>query len=209
MGTNKTLWLLVCKRTIPTERPPLVGKVSANISERLIKARFKSKFNNITILNAYAPTNDASQEDNFYECLQTSIDKVHNMDRLIVMGDFNVKIGNKNQGKELVMGREWLGSMNENGRMFTDLCNSNVPVIGGSIFQQNNIHKATWISPDSETQNQIDHITINRIWRRFLLDVTVMRGSDAGSDHYLVRATFKIKLLASKKHLSNGNRIKI
>jgi hypothetical protein len=26
----KTPWLLVCKRTIPTERPPLVGEVSAN-----------------------------------------------------------------------------------------------------------------------------------------------------------------------------------
>jgi hypothetical protein len=28
---NNTLWLIVRKRTIPTERPPLVGEVSANI----------------------------------------------------------------------------------------------------------------------------------------------------------------------------------
>jgi hypothetical protein len=27
---KKTLWLLVRKQTIPTERPPLVGEVSAN-----------------------------------------------------------------------------------------------------------------------------------------------------------------------------------
>jgi hypothetical protein len=97
--------------------------------------------------------------------------------------------------------------MNENDRMFADLWNSNSLVIGGSIFQHKKIHKATWISPDSKTQNQIHHITINRTWRRSLLDVRVMRGADAGSDHYLVRATFKIKLLASKEYQDNGNRI--
>jgi hypothetical protein len=96
------------------------------------------------------------------------------------------------------MGREGLGSMNENGRMFADLCSSNNLVIGGSIFQHQKY----------KTQNQIDHVTINRAWRRSLLDVRVMRGADAGSDHYLVRATFKIKLLASKKYLSNGNNIR-
>jgi hypothetical protein len=62
------------------------------------------------------------------------------------MGDFNAKIDNENKGKEFVMGREGLGSMNENGRMFMDLCNSNNVVIGGSIFQHKKIHKATWIS---------------------------------------------------------------
>jgi hypothetical protein len=30
---EQTPWLLVRKRTIPTERPPLVGEVSANFSE--------------------------------------------------------------------------------------------------------------------------------------------------------------------------------
>jgi hypothetical protein len=28
--TGKTVWLLIRKRTMPTERPPLVGEVSAN-----------------------------------------------------------------------------------------------------------------------------------------------------------------------------------
>jgi exonuclease III len=107
------------------------------IPERLIKARFKSKCNNITIINTYAPTNDANQDDkdSFYECLQTSIDRVHNRDMLIMMRDFNAKIGNENQVKELAMGREGQGSLNENGRIFIDLCNSNNLVTGGSIFQ--------------------------------------------------------------------------
>jgi hypothetical protein len=35
-----------------------------------------------------------------------------------------------------------------------------------------------------------------------------MRGADAGSDHYLVRATFKLNLLASKKLISNANTLR-
>jgi hypothetical protein len=38
-----------------------------------------------------------------------------------MMGDFNTKTGKENEGKELVMGREGLGSVNENGGMFMDL----------------------------------------------------------------------------------------
>jgi hypothetical protein len=32
--TEQTPWLLVRKRTIPTERPPLVGEVSATFADR-------------------------------------------------------------------------------------------------------------------------------------------------------------------------------
>lgn len=44
------------------------------------------------------------------------------------------------------MGREGLGSMNENYEMFTELCDFNRSVIGGSILQNNNAHKTTRVS---------------------------------------------------------------
>ncbi|RUS88701.1 hypothetical protein EGW08_003516 [Elysia chlorotica] len=46
------------------------------------------------------------------------------------------------------------------------------------------------------TQNQIDHITIDRKWRRSLQDVRAKRGADAASDHQLVIAVLKLKLKA-------------
>ena len=51
--------------------------------------------------------------------------------------------------------------MNDNGERFADLCASNQLVIGGSIFPHKRIHKATWISPDHVTENQIDHSCTN------------------------------------------------
>ena len=134
------------------------------INERLMTARFKSKFQNVTLIQCYAPTNQAEQatKDEFYEQLQGVLDRAPRRDIDIVSGDMNAKVGTDNTGKEMVMGREGLGTMNENGELYTDFCANNDLVIGGTIFSHRDIHKKTWRSPDMATYNQIDHIAISR-----------------------------------------------
>ena len=112
----------------------------------------------------------------------------------LIMGDFNAKIGSDNQGYENVMGVHGLGVMNDNGERFVNACAINNIVIGGSVFTHKRIHKATWVSPDQVTENQIDHIGINKMFRRSLQDVRVKRGADVASDHHLVTARLKLKL---------------
>nr|KAG5694141.1 hypothetical protein BaRGS_001468 [Batillaria attramentaria] len=115
------------------------------------------------------------KEDDFYQQLQTVIDRGGAKDMTILMGDFNAKIGSDNTGYENTMGTHGLGQMNENGECFADFCALNQLVIGGSIFPHKRIHKATWRSPDHVTENQIDHICISRKFRRSWRDVRVMR----------------------------------
>ena len=62
------------------------------------------------------------------------------------------------------------------------------------MFQHKQIYRMTWTSPDERTENQINHITIGRKWRRSLLDVRVKLGADVASDHHLVVADLKVKL---------------
>ncbi|VDP39618.1 unnamed protein product [Schistosoma margrebowiei] len=71
----------------------------------------------------------------------------------------------------------------------------------GAIFPHKRIHKATWISPDHATENQIDHICINKKFRRTMEDVRTRRGADVTSDHHLVVANLKLKL---KKNWTSG-----
>ena len=52
-------------------------------------------------------------------------------------------------------------------------------------------------------KSQIDHVAINKTWRSSLQETRVMRSADAGSDHHLVVAVIKMKLLALKKQSSS------
>ena len=170
-------------------------------SERIITARFTSKGRNITIIHCYAPTNSAEfeEKETFYHHLQTVTQKLPKRDIQVVMGDMNAKIGKDNDNWKGTMGKEGLGQMNENGLLFADFCTLNELIIGGTLFPHKPTHKATWISPDLKTENQIDHITITKKWRRVLLDVRVKRGADINSDHHLLVGEFRMKLAAKKK----------
>nr|KAG5693732.1 hypothetical protein BaRGS_002115 [Batillaria attramentaria] len=162
----------------PEAQRALIGWEPVN--SRIITAKFitKKKDIKLNIIQCYAPTNDAEEEkkDDFYQQLQTVIDRGGAKDMTILMGDFNAKIGSDNTGYEDTMGTHGLGQMNENGERFADFCALSQLVMGGSIFPHKRIHKATWRSPDHVTENQIDHICISRKFRRSWRDVRVMRG---------------------------------
>ena len=137
-----------------------------------MNACFNSRFAKPTVIQVYAPTNDAEDEskEEFYEQLQWEVEAAPRHDVLIVMGDLNAKIGEDNKGWEKVMGQHGLGRMNENGERLAMFCGNNDFVIGGSLFKHSDIHKITWTSPNARDQNQIDHIIINGRYRGSLLD---------------------------------------
>ena len=171
------------------------------IDDRIITARFNSKYTKITVIQCYAPTNPSPVEDKdrFYEVLQKTIDKVPKHDVLIVMGDLNAKVGADNTGCERIMGKHGPGTVNENGDRFIEFCTLNDLMIGGTVFPHKEIHKLTWVSPNKEHQNQIDHFAINNKWRSSLQDVRSYRGADMNSDHFLIIGKLKLKLRSSKR----------
>ena len=65
------------------------------ISDRIMKACFFSRFIKTSVIQIYAPTNEADDEvkDDFYEHLQQIVDKVLRHDMLLVIGDWNAKVG--------------------------------------------------------------------------------------------------------------------
>lgn len=75
-----------------------------------------------------------------------------------------------------------------------------------TFFPHTRVQKATWISPDGMTENQIDHLIVSQRWRISLQDVHVKRGGTIWSDHRLVVVSLKIKLAARKWLMSQeGN----
>ena len=169
------------------------------ISERMMYARFHTTTLKISIITLYAPTNNAADEakENFIEQLDRAIAESPKHDILLVMGDFNAKVGMNNEGHENIMGKHGIAERNENGENLLDICHRNNLVVTGTIFPHKDKHKVTWISPNKKTENQIDHILVTKQHRTSVLDTRTMRGADIASDHELLRCKLRIKL---KKH---------
>ena len=177
------------------------------ISERLIVARFSSRVRNISIIQCYAPTDYASDtdKDDFYSLLNATYSSVPRGDIVIVMGDLNAQIGCINSSMEHIMGKRGVGTCTNNGERFTEFCNTQHLVIGGSIFQHRTRDKLTFCGP-AKRKTQIDHFAISQRFRGCLEDVRNRRGADIGTlfDHYLVVAVLRLRTAALKKDNEAG-----
>jgi hypothetical protein len=51
--------------------------------------------------------------------------------------------------------------------MEVNIATSKNLVVKSTMFPHRDIHKYTWTSPDGKTNNQIDHVLIDRRWPTF------------------------------------------
>ena len=171
------------------------------INERLATIRVNCKWFKVTVIGAYAPTEDSEDldKDLFYEKLQEVLDNTPKHDIIMLAGDFNAKVGRETDAYAPAIGRESLHEhSNDNGTRLASFALANNLIIGGTLFPHKDIHKHTWKSPDSRTINQIDHVLFSRKHRRSLEDVRSLRGADCDTDHFLVRAKIRAKLCTRK-----------
>ncbi|GFS98730.1 uncharacterized protein TNCV_1079491 [Trichonephila clavipes] len=99
-------------------------------------------------------------------------------DMKLVIGDFNAKIG-----KELFISsnaglHSLLKETNENGQRLWDFAVSENLFIISTAFPHKEIHKYTWISPDGQTHNQIDHVLIDRRHRNNIMDEIILKSAN-------------------------------
>ena len=106
----------------------LVGKLSGlpkGINDRLMTLRLPLSGNkHATIVSAYAPTmtNPDEVKDKFYDDLDNVISATPRTDKLILLGDFNARVGTDHQTWEGVIGPEGVGKCNSNGLLLLRKC---------------------------------------------------------------------------------------
>jgi exonuclease III len=163
-------------------------------NERLCKLRAKGKYNNITLINAYAPTEDKTEEvrEQFYDDLQSMVDKVPKNDLTIIPGDVNSKLGKEPAYQKLTGKHTLHEETNRNGELLCDFAAANNMVVMSTQFQHEQIHKGTWRYPDQNTINQIDHVLINQNRKEVTEDVRSLRGPNIDSNYFLLKATLKV-----------------
>jgi hypothetical protein len=169
-------------------------------NECLCRLRISGKFYNITIISAYAPTEEKDEvlKEQFYEDLQKLQDKVPRNDLLIIVGDFNAKVG-KERAYRGVVGKYSIHPKSNFNKEY--LCNhaifNNLTIVS-TQYQHKRIHTGTWTSPDGQTVNQTDHVLVDKTKRGMIQDVRTMRGPKCDSDHFLLEIKVKQRLIISQ-----------
>jgi hypothetical protein len=88
---------------------------------------------------------------------------------------------------------------NDNGVRIVNSGTSKSPAVKSSMFSHRDIHNYSWTSPGGKTDDQIDHILIDRRWHSSILDVQSFRGADCDWVHYLVVAKFREGFAVNKQ----------
>ena len=67
-------------------------------------------------------TNPAENKEAFYNHMESVLNGIHRTDKLLLIGDFNARIGRDNDKWPLVMGKHGIGKCNSNGERLLALC---------------------------------------------------------------------------------------
>ena len=104
-------------------------------NDRIISVRFQGKPFNITVIQVYAPTNNAEEAEveRFYEDLQDLLELTSKKDVLFIIGDWKAKVGS--QETPGVTGKFGLGMRNKAGQRLIEFCQENALVIANTLFQ--------------------------------------------------------------------------
>jgi len=124
----------------------------------MISVHFQGKPFNITVIQAYAPSNNTEEAEveRFNEDLHDLLELTPKKDVLFIIGDWNAKAGS--QETPGVTGKFGLGVQNEAGQRLIEFCQENTLVIANTLFQQHKRRLYTWTSPDGQHRNKIDYI---------------------------------------------------
>ena len=78
----------------------------------------------ITLVSAYAPTLDSAEEikSAFYEQLEDILARTPRSHRLVLLGDFNARVGRQAEIWPLVIGKNGIGNCNKNSQLLLSKC---------------------------------------------------------------------------------------
>ncbi|BHF68203.1 hypothetical protein SprV_0301123600 [Sparganum proliferum] len=167
------------------------------INDRLMSLRLPlwgGKF--ATIISAYAPpmTSSDAARDKFYEDLHALLATVSKADKLIVLGDFNARVGTDHTAWRGVLGPHGLRGSNDNVLLLLSTCAEQRFILTNTFFCLPEREKATWRHPRSRQWHLLDYVLVRRRDQRDVLVTKAIADADGWTDHRLVISQMRIRL---------------
>ena len=125
-------------------------------------------------------------KDMFYENLAAIIRNIPSRKQVVVLGDFNARVGADHDSWPSCPGQFGVGKMNENGQRLVKLCTFHDLRITNSFFRTKPQHRVSWRHPRSKHWNQLDLILVRRAAINNVLHTRSYHSADCDTDHSLV-----------------------
>ena len=174
----------------------LLGKFPIGVNERLMHMTLPLQNSELFIISAYAPTlgHNDEEKERFYSTLGDLIKSVPPSYKLLILGDFNARVGRDFSSWENVIGKHGIGRENSNGTLLLSLCSQYNLTITNTIFQQATRHKTTWMHPRTKEWHLIDYAITRQMDVKDVHHTRAMCGSCTWSDHRLVKCKLALRV---------------
>ncbi|XP_064651642.1 craniofacial development protein 2-like [Lineus longissimus] len=180
------------------------------ISDRVIYIRLRVKPFNLSVMQIYAPTTDATDDqlNRFYDAVTATLQGLPNQDIHLLMWEWNAKIGP--DAYDQLKGTIGRSGLPDWGLPMTEVCAGLLEFAQFhelticNTFQAGKLsRKATFHSPNGKTHNMIDYIMVDNRFRSSikLAKTRTFPGADVGSDLDLVLTALWLKNIEKKQSM--------
>ena len=154
-----------------------------------------------TTISAYAPTmtNPDHIKDQFYEELNSLVTAVPKTEKLIILGDFNARVGVDHQSWENVLGKNGIGRCNSNGLLLLQLCAEHELLVTNTVFRLPVRNRTSWMHPRSKHWHLIDYVIVRQRDRQDVRVTKAMCGAECWTDHRLIISKINIRILPQRR----------
>ncbi|XP_062532870.1 uncharacterized protein LOC134201645 [Bombyx mori] len=167
-----------------------------HISDRITTLRVHlDKDNYLNVISVYAPTLDKSDDikDKFYGEVTLCLDSINAREQVLLLGDFNARVGRDYEAWPGVLGRHGVGNINSNGQLLLSLCAQYGLAITNTMFRLAAKYKTTWMHPRSKHWHLIDYAIVRQRDFSQVQITRVMRGAHCWSDHRLIVTKLRLR----------------
>ena len=205
IGKTQGRWDAAVAFTVKNNIASRLSQLPTGISERIMSLHIPiGKECYLSLICVYAPTMTYSEDDKeaFYQELTQTVSNVPKADKLVILGDFNGRVGNDSTTHEGVIGKFGKGKRNSNGDLLLNFCSEHDLSITNTFFYQPDKNYYTWMHPRSKHFHLLDYVVTHRVDIREVLSTKAMRGTEWSSDHYMVRTKLRLRLQTKARKTS-------
>ena len=158
------------------------------IPERIMTLKVNCAASALHLVSVYAPTltSEDHVKDEFYDRLNVTLNRIPVDDHLLLLGDFNARVGANHAAWPDIIGHFGIGKMNENGQRVLELCSQHELCIANTWFQQKMRRRVPWRHPRSKHWHQLDLALCRKRDIGLVKWSRTYHSADGDTDHSLI-----------------------